>query len=130
MRLLFLGTAVAATYMGPLALRGRQAAGLYAPRCASATCLAQPEQQETEAVPSQPFPTADTPPSAVLAAQLEALRAGSVPRTFSLFSRARRLQIEEAARRDVREFTVQPERVHTYLSTLLITSLSGLLVRS
>ena len=72
------------------------------------------------------FPTASTMPSAVLAAQLEALRAADIPRTYRLMSRARRFLIEEGAQRDMRE-TVSVERVHEGLAASLEDDCPGLL---
>ena len=44
------------------------------------------------------FPTADTPPEEVVAAQLQALSDGNLTKVFSLFSRARRTVIVETGR--------------------------------
>ena len=60
-----------------------------------------PEAVEEPAAAAQ-FPCRATPPPEVLAAQLAALRAGDMARTFALFSRARRLAIEESAATDAR----------------------------
>jgi len=74
-----------------------------------------------------PFPTPATTPEEVLMAQLAALRAGDIASVFRLFSRARRLGIEEGARRDVREFNVEPSRLYGALEEMLAYSCPGLL---
>lgn len=52
----------------------------------------------TTAAASPRFPTADTPPEEVVAAQLQALSDGNLTKVFSLFSRARRTIIVETGR--------------------------------
>ena len=81
---------------------------------------------ERVAIPAA-FPVPETPPSEVLTAQLDALKGGDIPRVFKLFSRARRLAIEENSRRDVREFNVNPERVHAEVASMLVADCPGLL---
>ena len=70
--------------------------------------------------------TAATPPDKVLAALLDALQAEDVPATFDLLSRARRMEIEELARSDMRA-TATPQRVHSTLLTDLTCNCPGLL---
>ena len=65
------------------------------------------------------FPSAETTPAEMLTAMLDALRAGDLPHIFRLLSRAKRLQIEEVARRDAREPTPPAERVNAALATML-----------
>ena len=55
------------------------------------------------------FPSRATPPGDVVVAQLDALRRNDVARTYELFSRARRLAIDEAARGDARHYEVSRE---------------------
>ena len=52
------------------------------------------------AVENQSFPTPETTPLEVVERQLRALQAADLPATFRLFSRARRLALEDGARRD------------------------------
>ena len=55
-------------------------------------------KKSTAAAASPRFPTADTPPEEVVAAQLQALSDGNLTKVFSLFSRARRTVIVETGR--------------------------------
>lgn len=71
------------------------------------------------------FPTPRTQPVEVVEAQLCALQSVNIPRTFQLFSRARRLEIEEVTRRDMRE-KVRPERVYSTLVEMLTRECPGL----
>jgi len=50
--------------------------------------------------------------------------------TFRLFSRARRLGIQDAARRDVRESKLPAERVHAAVAEMLLRSCPGLIGHS
>ena len=70
--------------------------------CRAEACAKGAAAAEVPAETSQ-FPTPDTPPLEVVQRQLEALRAADLGATFRLFSRARRLALEDCARRDVRE---------------------------
>lgn len=72
------------------------------------------------------FPTRSTPPLEVMNAQLEALQRGDMAGVFRLFSHARRLAIEDGARRDVREFNVQEGAVYAALASMLASSCPGL----
>ena len=72
------------------------------------------------------FPTAATKPAAVMVAQLRALRDGDIPKTYELFSRARKLQLEESSRRDMRERT-NPARVHKTVRAVLEHNCPGLI---
>ena len=56
------------------------------------------------------FPSPETSPAEVLEAHLEALRGGDLPRVYHLFSRARKLEIDTAARKDSRESQPNPRR--------------------
>mmetsp|Transcript_11987 Transcript_11987/g.22460 ORF Transcript_11987/g.22460 Transcript_11987/m.22460 type:complete len:528 (+) Transcript_11987:60-1643(+) len=73
------------------------------------------------------FPVPDTSPKEVVVAQLEALRRGDIQRVFKLFSRARRLAIEEGVRIDERERNLPPERVHSALALWLRRNCPGLI---
>ena len=73
------------------------------------------------------FPSRATPPADVVAAQLDALRRNDVARTYELFSRARRLAIDEAARGDARHYEVSREVVLEKLEIALRESCPGLL---
>ena len=53
------------------------------------------------------FPSPNTPPATVVQSQLEALAELDLPTAFHLFSRYRRLQIEEASRRDAPDLSVE-----------------------
>ena len=70
--------------------------------CRAEACAKGAAAAEVPAETSQ-FPTPDTPPLEVVQRQLDALRAADLGATFRLFSRARRLALEDCARRDVRE---------------------------
>jgi SAM-dependent methyltransferase len=72
------------------------------------------------------FPTRDTPSADVLAAQLDALGAGDIPRTYRLFSRARRLSLQDGSRIDMRAST-KLERVYVFLAQILARDCPGLL---
>ena len=69
--------------------------------------------------------TASTPPQEVLAASLDALRSEDLHVVYDLLSRARRLEIEEMSRPDVRA-AATPERVYAALSTELSCNCPGL----
>ena len=84
---------------------------------------------QTPPPPSVRFPTPATHPMEVTLAQLNALRTRNMPRTFGLFSRARRLQIEDDARRDMRE-KIGPEDVHEALIKMLRRECPGLVGHS
>ncbi|KAL1530163.1 hypothetical protein AB1Y20_001079 [Prymnesium parvum] len=71
------------------------------------------------------FPTPQTQPAEVVLAQLKALRKANIPQTYHLFSRARRLEIDEGARRDMRE-KVRPERAYAVLVEMLTRDCPGL----
>ena len=73
------------------------------------------------------FPSRATPPADVVVAQLDALRRNDVARTYELFSRARRLAIDEAARGDARHYEVSREVVLQKLEIALRESCPGLL---
>ena len=90
----------------------------------SGTAIALSVTTTTKAVQ---FPSRATPPVDVVVAQLDALRQNDVARTFELFSRARRLAIEEAARSDARHFQVKRQVVLEKLETALRESCPGLL---
>lgn len=72
------------------------------------------------------FPKPETPPAEVVAAQLDALRLEDIPRAYSLCSRARRLAIQDSARRDVRESNLAPEREHELFREILAHGCPGL----
>jgi len=76
------------------------------------------------------FPTAETAPAEVLERQLDALRHGDLDSIFQLFSRARRFELEESARRDLRERNPPRERVFLALAELLANSCPGLISHS
>lgn len=57
------------------------------------------------------FPVQTTTPTEVVEAQLTALMAGDLWTTYRLFSRSRRLALEEAARTDMRQTHVPPARI-------------------
>ena len=63
--------------------------------------------------------TRETAPLAVVMAQLQAIREHDLPHAYSLFSRARRLAIEESAKRDMREQNVPSERVYARLEEMV-----------
>jgi hypothetical protein len=73
---------------------------LSAYQCARAapSSLCAVDKTSTAAAASPRFPTADTPPEEVVAAQLQALSDGNLTKVFSLFSRARRTVIVETGR--------------------------------
>ena len=73
------------------------------------------------------FPSRATPPAEIVVEQLEALRRNDVARTNELFSRARRLAIDEAARGDARHYEVSREVVLEKLEIALRESCPGLL---
>jgi hypothetical protein len=73
------------------------------------------------------FPSPATPPADVLVAQLKALRTRDLPQTFRLFSRARRLAIEEGTRRDMRESNLEPDRVYAAMLGMLKLDCPGLI---
>lgn len=75
----------------------------------------------------QRFPTIETPPSEVLESQLQALRTGDIPCVYRLFSRARKLIFEDGCRMDLRDARVKPERIHSAVATVLVSSCPGLL---
>jgi len=58
----------------------------------------------------QRFPTPETPPDEVLEAHLDAMREGELPSVYHLFSRARKLEIDNAARKDARQSEPDPSR--------------------
>ena len=72
------------------------------------------------------FPRPTTPPSDVMAAQLNALAEGDIPTTLSLFSRARRLTLFEGARMDMRQRSVNPDKIHSLLAEVLSRDGPGL----
>ena len=73
------------------------------------------------------FPSRATPPADVVVAQLDALRRNDIAKTYELFSRARRLAIDEAARGDARHYEVSREVVLEKLAIALRESCPGLL---
>ena len=73
------------------------------------------------------FPSRATPPAHVVSAQLDALRRNDIAKTYELFSRARRLAIDEAARGDARHYEVSREVVLQKLAIALRESCPGLL---
>ena len=73
------------------------------------------------------FPSRATPPAHVVSAQLDALRRNDIAKTYDLFSRARRLAIDEAARGDARHYEVSREVVLQKLEMALRESCPGLL---
>ena len=77
--------------------------------------------------PNTRFPSRTTHPMEVAQAELSALRAADLPEAYRLLSRARRLAIDEAARRDVREFHLKPELAHAALGEILKRDAPGLL---
>ena len=72
------------------------------------------------------FPAPLTTPLEVVEAQLAALRAGDMATVFRLFSRARRLAIQDGARRDVREFNLKEGAVYAALAGMLTGNCPGL----
>ena len=76
--------------------------------------------------PNTRFPSRTTHPMEVAQAELSALRAADLPEAYRLLSRARRLAIDEAARRDVREFHLKPELAHAALGEILKRDAPGL----
>ena len=73
------------------------------------------------------FPSRATPPAEVVVGQLDALRRNDIAKTYELFSRARRLAIDEAARGDARHYEVSREVVLEKLAIALRESCPGLL---
>lgn len=69
--------------------------------------------------PQTQFPTQTTTPTEVLRAQLSAFQASNMTQIYDLFSRSRRLSIQDSARRDVREFHIPQSRIHASLRTIL-----------
>ena len=76
--------------------------------------------------PAMRFPTPATHPMEVTLAQLSALRTENISRTFGLFSRARRLLIEDDARRDMRQ-KIGPDAVHAARTDMLGRGCPGLM---
>ncbi|VEU40883.1 unnamed protein product [Pseudo-nitzschia multistriata] len=69
--------------------------------------------------PAKKFPSPDTPPIRVLEAQLDAMKDGELPSIYHLFSRARKLDIDNAARRDARESDPSAARKHRAMTEFL-----------
>lgn len=78
-------------------------------------------QQRTTTLPHLSFPTSSTTPSEVLEAQLCALQDNDLMMTYQLFSRARRLVIDDAARIDMRQTNLPKERIVGVVQQLLDT---------
>lgn len=97
-----------------MGLRAAWVAALLLPAAAAALCAGAPvavrRRPLLRAAPSvveeeaAKWPTRETPPRDVLAAQLTALRDADLERIYGLFSRARRLAINESAAKDARQF--------------------------
>eukprot|EP00532_Pseudo-nitzschia_australis_P004306 CAMPEP_0168199366 /NCGR_PEP_ID=MMETSP0139_2-20121125/22373_1 /TAXON_ID=44445 /ORGANISM="Pseudo-nitzschia australis, Strain 10249 10 AB" /LENGTH=222 /DNA_ID=CAMNT_0008124327 /DNA_START=88 /DNA_END=756 /DNA_ORIENTATION=+ len=69
--------------------------------------------------PAKQFPTSDTAPIQVLEAYLDAMKEGELPSVYHLFSRARKFEIKNAARRDARESEPSPTRRHQAIMEFL-----------
>jgi len=65
------------------------------------------------------FPARETSPTQVLEAHLEACKNGELDAVYHLFSRARKLEIDNAARKDTRESEPCPERKQAALVAFL-----------
>lgn len=72
------------------------------------------------------FPNQSTPPLDVLKAQLLALQEGNLNNAYHLFSRARRLQIDDSVRTDMRE-SARPDRIESYLGSFLSETCPGII---
>jgi len=84
------------------------------------------DEKRSEGRRAARFPSPETTPAEMLTTMLDALRSGDMPHIFSLLSRAKRYQIEEAARRDAREAHPPAERMHAMLATMLFFDCPGL----
>jgi len=73
------------------------------------------------------FPTQATTPADVLNAQLFAFQASNMTQTYGLFSRSRRLFIEESTRRDVRESHIPQNRINACVRSILEKNCPGLI---
>lgn len=92
--------------------------------CAAAAAFSQVNKAPKKA---SMFPTRETPPTAVLAAQLSALQRRDIAGAFALFSRARKLQITETAAVDRRQTAIPLDVVLRKLEDALDESCPGLL---
>lgn len=77
--------------------------------------------------PQTQFPTQTTTPTEVLHAQLSAFQASNMTQIYDLFSRSRRLSIQDSTRRDVREFHIPQNRIHASLRMILERDCPGLI---
>lgn len=68
------------------------------------------QESQVAAPPPRRFPNPSTVPEEVLSAHLSALREGDLETVYHLFSRARKLEIDSAARKDTRESQPSPLR--------------------